>query len=296
MGFRYRVERMEKRADQSPTKTGRPHLVVFTDLDGTLLDATTYSFEAAKQALDALRVRRVPIVIVSSKTRAEIEPLRFMLDNHDPFIVENGAALYIPQGTFAFPLEQALLRGPYQVMEWGTPYAALRAALKELEQGLGCRVRGFGDMPAEEIAARTGLALSEAHRAKQREYDEPFFFEGSEVEPQTIARWLEKKAITCTRGGRFYHLTGDNDKGRACRVVIDCYRRQLGETLVTAALGDSLNDLPMLAIVDRPILVQKPDGSFDAEVQLPNLTYAPDIGPAGWNQAVLRLIANPGYS
>jgi len=267
-----------------------PPLVVFTDLDGALLDGITYSFDAAKEALDALRVRRVPLVLVSSKTRAEIEPIRFTLDNHHPFIVENGAALFIPQRTFTFPLERGAMRGPYHVIEWGVPYATLRAALKELEQAFGWHVRGFGDMPAEEVAARTGLSLSEAHRAKQREYDEAFLMEGPEVDPEDIAKRLGGRGLTCTKGGRFYHLMGDNDKGRACGVLIDFYRRQLGEPLTTVALGDSLNDLPMLGIVDRPILVQKPDTSYGPGVQLPNLVQAPGIGPAGWNQSVLRLM------
>lgn len=86
---------------------------------------------------------------------------------------------------------------------------------------------------------------------------------------------------------------GGSDKGRACRLLIDCYRRQFNSQrslLVTVAIGDSLNDLPMLAAVDRPVLVQKPDGSYDSEVRLANLIRAPGIGPAGWNQAILDLV------
>ena len=72
------------------------YFVVFTDLDGSLLDGETYSFESATQALKALRMRNIPLILVSSKTRAEMEPLRRRLNHRDPFIVENGAAVFVP--------------------------------------------------------------------------------------------------------------------------------------------------------------------------------------------------------
>ena len=268
-------------------------LVVFTDLDGSLLDSTTYSFEAAKEALAALRARRIPLVLVSSKTRAEIEPIRFRLEHVHPFIVENGGGVFIPTGYFDFPVPWAQVRGIFQVIELGTSCARLRAALKEIGQALGCPLRGFGDMSAEEIAERTGLSPAEALLAKQREYDEPFVFEGSVTFAEDVQRLAEARGLRCTQGGRFYHLMGDSDKGKACRVLIDCFSRRQDHAsggLVTVGIGDSFNDLPMLAAVDRPILVKKPDGTYDPKVQLPNLICTKGIGPVGWNQAVLDLL------
>ena len=268
-------------------------LIVFTDLDGTLLDPVTYSFDAAREALDLLRRRDIPLVLVSSKTRAEIEPLQSRLQNRDPFIVENGGGLFVPEGYFGFPLEGALPRGPYQVVEWGAPYPLLRQVLAEIRQVGGDGLRGFGDMTVEEVAKRTGLSLPEAARAMQREYDEPFVIEGSDRPLKEIQRLAESRGLRCTSGGRFHHLLGPSDKGRACRYLTECYRRHYAgeaEPLTTIGLGDSLNDLPMLAAMDRPVLVQKPDGSYDPAIQLPSLTRAAGIGPGGWNRAVLDLL------
>ena len=268
-------------------------LIVFTDLDGTLLDPVTYSFDAAHEALDLLRRRGIPLVLVSSKTRAEIEPLRARLQNRDPFIVENGGGLFVPEGYFGFSLDGAFPRSPYQVVEWGAAYSLLRQALAEIRQVVGDGLRGFGDMTVGEVAERTGLSLPEAVRAKQREYDEPFVIEGSARPLEEIQRLAESRGLRCTRGGRFHHLMGQSNKGRACRELIQCYRRHSAgeaEPLITLGLGDSLNDLPLLASVDRPVLVQKPDGSYDSAIQLPNLTRAPGIGPVGWNRALLELL------
>ena len=80
-------------------------------------------------------------------------------------------------------------------------------------------------------------------------------------------------ASAAREGGRFYHLMGANDKGNrepATRLNgIGRLEQQKGRTLVTVGLGDSLNDLPMLESVDYPILIQKPNGSYDQDVQLP---------------------------
>jgi mannosyl-3-phosphoglycerate phosphatase len=266
-----------------------PQIVIFTDLDGSLLDAQTYSFDAAREALDALRARSIPLIPASSKTRVEIERLRNSLDHHHPFIVENGGGVFIPKGYFDFPLEGAVLRGPYQVIELGLPYVALRLALKEIAHALGCRIRGFGDMTVEEIAERTGLNPSDAQLAKQREYDEPFLVETAPPPVDEIRLKAEARGLRCTSGGQFYHLTGSSDKGLACQYLIDCYRRRHG-AITTVAIGDSLNDLPMLAAVDRPMLVQRADGTYDPAVMLPGLVRAQGIGSPGWNRTVLAAL------
>ena len=147
---------------------------------------------------------------------------------------------------------------------------------------------------AEEVAERMGLPLQEAAWAKQREYDEPFVIEGPASLADEIRRLAESRGLRCTSGGRVHHLMGPSDKGIACRYLIDCYRRLFAresEPVVTVGLGDSLNDLPMLAVVDRPILVPKPDGTYDPRIDLPHLVRAPGIGPIGWNRAVLALLA-----
>ncbi|WHZ24031.1 MAG: HAD-IIB family hydrolase [Nitrospira sp.] len=268
-------------------------IVIFTDLDGSLLDAITYSYEAAEQALATIQQKDVPLILVSSKTRSEIEPLRLSLDNRHPFIVENGGALFIPKDYFPFPVGHAMTDGDYQVIEIGTPYAMLRTGLKKIGEVLGCRLRGFGDLSAEEVARLTGLSPVDALLAKQREYDEPFMIEEQVIAWSDLLRAADTQGLRCTRGGRFYHLMGSNDKGTAGKLLAQYYRRlahAAGHTLTTIGLGDSLNDLPLLATVDYPILVQKPDRSYDPNVHLPHLTRADGIGPVGWNRSLIDLL------
>ena len=269
-------------------------VVVFTDLDGTLLDEN-YSYERAKPAIDALLRSKVPIVFCSSKTRAEIEVYRKALGIKDPFISENGAAIFIPEGYFDFPYEYSKRRDGYNVIELGTDYSVLRATLEKIRKETGYKILGFGDMSAEELARDCGLSLREAELAKQREYDEAFrILDGVAAE---VLRRIEEAGLNHTRGGRYFHIMGNNDKGKAVRILTDLYAKKFGK-VQTIGIGDSLNDLPMLEAVDVPVLVKKPDGTYDSDVVVRlkgRLVKADGIGPEGWRKAMEELVIGEGH-
>ncbi len=267
------------------------NMIIFTDLDGTLLDACSYSFEKALPALRLLQEREIPLVICSSKTKKEIEWYRVLLHNRHPFITENGGGIFIPTGCFTpsrtapdMPLHK---NGIYEVMGLGTGYATLRKAVCDLRNE-GFAVTGFGDMTVEELAAVTGLPLEQAHMAKERGFDEPFLYSGGDDRIEKLAAAIREKGLSMTRGA-FFHLLGKNHKGKAVAILVDLYRGKFGE-VTSIALGDSPNDIPMLQCVDYPILVKKPDGHYDPAVRVDGLIRAEGIGPEGWNSALLDLL------
>lgn len=270
-----------------------PRLIVFTDLDGTLLDHQTYSYQAAQPAVEQLRRRRIPVVLCTSKARAEILPLREELKIYDPFVAENGGAIYVPRDYFPFPLPSARVESGYQVLELGVPYQKLVRALDEAAKTSGVKVRGFSRMSDREVAKLCGLPLPAARRARQREFDEPFVMEkGTAKQKERFFGWLQQRGLRWREGGRFLHLMGDNDKGVAMARLADLYRQQY-TTIRTVGLGDSPNDLDFLAAVDVPVLVALPNGRHDDEVRakVPQARLVPGIGPAGWNEAVLDILA-----
>jgi mannosyl-3-phosphoglycerate phosphatase len=167
--------------------------------------------------------------------------------------------------------------------------------LRQIEEAVGTPLRGFGDLSVDEVMANTGLSREDALRAMLREFDEPFLVNGPPKLIEEVCRQIVTRGLSWTRGGRFFHLTGNNDKGRAAEILLRCYKRQgrlanLPDDIETIGIGDSLNDLPLLLTVDYPVLVQKPDGSYDPDINLPNLIRAPGIGPTGWNRAVMELL------
>jgi mannosyl-3-phosphoglycerate phosphatase len=264
-------------------------ILVFTDLDGTLLDHRTYSFEPARPALRLLRKAGIPLIICTSKTRAEAEEIRATLGNADPFIVENGGAVFIPQGYFPGEPVASRLDSGFLVVELGTTYSRILEVFSRMKERLPGRLRGFSDMTVEEVARLTGLSIEQAARAKMREYDEPFILDDPHADLATVKAIAEPAGLSLTQG-RFFHLTGDNDKGRAVRMVKDMYAHTDGISPRTIGLGDSPNDFPLLENVDYPILVQKPGGQYEPSIRLDHLILAPGEGPVGWCEAVCKLI------
>lgn len=266
----------------------RRPLVVFTDLDGTLLDHSTYSFEPARPALDALAAAGVPVVFCTSKTRAETERWRGSLGNAHPFIVENGGAAFVPEGYFGSGARYDKRDGGYGIIEFGRPYAEIRRALDAIRAATGLPLRGFGDMSVEEIACRCGFSREEAALAAQREYDEPFVGADANV-LAAVVRAAGEAGLRIVSGGRFSHLVGDSDKGRAVRALQELYAADHGPVR-TVGLGDSPNDEPMLRAVDVPVLVRRPDGRHLDGLNLPGLVISLYAGPEGWREAILGLL------
>jgi len=225
--------------------------VVFTDLDGTLLNEK-YSCQEVKPLVSQLQALAVPIVICSSKARAEIEFYRKEIGLADPFTAENGSAIFIPKGYFSHGYAFSRQTAHYGVIELGIPYAVVRQKLANVKPSCHGKIIGFGDMTAEELAADSGLPLQLAKLAKMREYDEPFRIISGD-EKQVLAA-IKQEELNCTRGGRYFHLLGNCNKGKAVAVLKDLYIREFGET-VTFGVGDSTNDWEMLQMVDVPFVV-----------------------------------------
>lgn len=259
--------------------------IIFSDLDGTLLDARSYSLDAALPALERIQARAIPLVLCSSKTRAEIEACHLRMRNGHPFVAENGGGIFIPHGYFSTPGEGATV-GNYRLVTLGTPHAEIRRRFVALRERLGARVRGFGDMTAKQVAELTGLPCDQASLARQRDFDEPFVFDGAP--DQHFLRAIEDDGLSWTQG-RIFHILGRHDKGRAVEILKTLYAREFGP-IASIGLGDGLNDLPLLQAVDCPVLIRHEDGSFDARVDLAGLTRTRLPGPQGWNEAVLRLL------
>ena len=266
--------------------------VIFTDLDGTLLDHESYSHQPAQPALAVLRARNVPLVLCTSKTRLEVEAIRAELGNEDPFIIENGAAVVVPHGCFPFPISEGKRAGSCDLIQLGVPYEEVVAALRYASESSGCPVRGFHDMSVREVAARCGLTLYSAELAKAREYDEPFeVLTDSPKEICCLLNRIEVEGLTWTRGGRFYHIRGDHNKGQAVVIVAELYRR-LNPGIITVGLGDSPNDISLLETVDVPIVLPSPyrENVKAWRSSASRWRVGLHAGPEGWNQAVLQLL------
>lgn len=267
-------------------------LVIVTDLDGTLLDHNTYAAEPAMRALGRAQRMGVPVVLCSSKTRAEIESIRRRLDIVDPFIPENGGAVVAPEGYFVPPPPRSIVSQGRVTLELGRPYEEVVAVLKGVAAAEHLTVIGFSDMTVSEVAADCGLPLLDAQLAKMRHYDEPFKLVGADdIARGRFVRALRRRGVRVVSGGRYDHAMGDIDKGRAVGVLRGLFTG-MGGHVVMIGLGDGMNDLPMLRAVDHPVIVRNDLGGATSELAR-NVTAASVTrasGPAGWAEAVTTLL------
>jgi mannosyl-3-phosphoglycerate phosphatase len=268
--------------------TTTPRLVIFTDLDGCLLDRQTYSFEPAQAALRLIKEKKIPLVLVSSKTRVEMEGYRRKLKNGHPFVSENGGAIFVPKGYFSFPFSHERKWEKYFVLELGTFYPQIIRALEFIKKETGIRIRGFHDLSEEDLVSLSGLTREEAAGAKEREYDEPFLIEGGEKEIKTVKKKIRERGLNYAWGGRFHHILGKNDKGKAVQILKDFYKKEFS-SIQTVGIGDSLNDLPMLSAVDRPIFL-KGEEDLSEISPVKNLVLLEGTGPQAWNETILNIL------
>jgi mannosyl-3-phosphoglycerate phosphatase family protein len=266
------------------------NIVIFTDLDGTLLDSDSYSFEPALDAIKLIKEKNIPLVITSSKTAKEIMHYRDILENDHPFVSENGGGIFFPREYFRdapFWLDVGEKYGYYMVVQ-GTPYAKLVDVLKKLKTK-GFDIKGFSDMNVEEIQKITGLSEKEAKLAKERDFDEPIVADDS-VNLMALKMAIRDTGLRYT-SGKYLHLIGNSDKGKSVRIVMDIFTKNLGK-VAFVAVGDSINDLPMLLNVEYPIVVKKDDGTYDKYIMnsVPNIIYSNGRGPAGFNDAIIKIV------
>ena len=272
----------------------RPPLVVFTDLDGTLLDSRTYGVGSAREMLALLAARRIPVVFCSSKTAAEQRPLRRDLGlEHTPYIVENGSAVWVPDSAGLAVTDWPRLPGhpDERVRVLGQSADGVRAGLARATARTGQPVAGYADLTVRQIADLTGLDEPSSARARQRDFSETLIDQWPSAEWSALESALAAEGLTCRHGGRFRTVTGmESDKGRAARLVAGLYAVALGQTVVTAGIGDSANDEGLLASVNYPYLVARDEQSW-ADLDVPGLVRTPHPGPSGWIDAIHHLLA-----
>ena len=256
------------------------NIIIFSDIDGTLIDFETYSHVEVKSSVSRLISCQIPIVLCSSKTRAEQANLRHTLGIQDPYIVENGSAIVVPEDYFdnTIPL----------VVELGVKADDIQRVLNDIRQQTELEFKGYSDMTIAEISEVTGLDKTSAAEAKYREYSETIVTSLTPYLAQQLHKALVKNGLTLISGGKFHTVTSaQTDKGTAVTRLTNLYQEEWSD-IVTIGLGDSINDASMLAAVDQPFLVQKPNGHWQ-NMEQQSVTKVPAVGPRGWRLVVESL-------
>ncbi|MEP7306129.1 MAG: hypothetical protein ABJA98_11485 [Acidobacteriota bacterium] len=231
-----------------------PSILVLCDLDDTVFDPRTFRLNGTT-AFDRIERERLPLVFCSSKTRAELELIQQELGINQPFISENGAAVFIPRGYFGFGAADVIDIAGYEVVEFGKPHTEVVASLHRAAGRLDIEVIGFSDMSVEDVAIECDVSLLQARLAKLREYNE--LFRVVDAKPGALPRLfkaLRAAGLDCTSRGAYHHV-GAVHRDLGIQWLRRLYRRAFGE-VVTVAFGDHRGAAPLLRHADIPLVVQ----------------------------------------
>lgn len=261
--------------------------IVFTDLDGTLLDHFTYSYKDSLEGIKLLAKRKINLILVSSKTFAEMRLLSTKLKLKQPFIFENGAGIAFPE------------KKDFKIKLLGLSVEELDKKIEELSDKISPGIRTFSQMDAEEVQNRTSLSFEKAELAKKRLASLPFVITEEKQltidDINNINDEINNYGVTITKGGRFYHfISSTTSKGNAINYLLKILKEQNPdkEKFITMGIGDSLNDLPLLKEVDYPFAVRKHDGSI---LETDFAIYGTEnIGPKGFTEAVKLFVEKVG--
>lgn len=257
--------------------------IVFSDLDGSLLDHNTYEWEPARPALDELKRHNIPLVLVSSKTIAELENYRTELDLPHPVVAENGAVVHVPEDYFS-AAESSIADI--------TPRPVLQSIYAEVKQANDYNCQAFFELGPSGIVRVTGLTEEQAICADDRMASEPILWLDSEARMDQFEWEMNKRGLTCLKGGRFLHLLGKTSKEAAVNRLLEAYAYEWpSASIISVSLGDGPNDLGMLAATDIAVLIP---GMHKHEMSLSSqnrVLHPACSGPRGWNEAMLAILA-----
>ena len=252
---------------------------ISTDLDGTLLDHNSYRYDDATEALEYCQKRKTPIVLNTSKTESETKALHQCLNLSTPMVVENGSALIFNKSTL-------------KPKVFGQPRSIILDFIDNARTKHDIKLSGFNDLGIRGIIDNTGLSIQAAELAADKHYSEPFIWHGSNEQLNKFTALAKQHDLAILKGGRFYHLQGQTNKGKPLCWLQDNLEHLFStppENPSLICLGDNQNDVAMLNVADYPVWVRSP-------ITPPPLSnsntpiYTKNLGPKGWNEVVLELL------
>ena len=260
---------------------------VFSDLDGTILDFKDYSYKKAEEGIYILKKKKIPLILVSSKTLIEMKEIQKELRLTTPFIFENG-------GGIAFPSSDNTIQNNYHIETTGKEKEELMQKIGYVKKSVKTPIKTLFEMDLSEIIEMTNLSMKSAELIKKRSTTIPFVPINStaRIDIDTANSLLKGHKIAVTKGGRFYHFSSiEANKGNAVNKVIE-YLKDFNNTnkIITIAVGDSENDIPMFKVVDIPVLVKKHDKT-QIETGI-NIKKTESIGPEGFTEAIKSIFAD----
>ena len=261
-------------------------IIVFTDLDGTLLHRDTFQFDTIKNYIKSLINKGVIIIPNSSKTEMEIEKFNEELGVNLPFISENGASIHgLNLITSNFPNKLIVSREKEEL---------LKIFENKVPEKLKQKCFQISKMSKKDQENILGQKDEKLKNALNRKYTLPFLFKGDKNEKNRLLKLLSANSLTLQEGGRVSNLCDNVNKVKSMNKVVKILKK-IKEKIITIAVGDNYNDLDMLKNCDIPCLVFNDQFKLD-QINIDNLIFSNKPSPEGWADVIKKALAKLNYN
>ena len=252
-------------------------ILIFTDLDGSLLNRDNFEFGSIKNFIKELLSHDIFIIPNSSKTAKEITNFNEELEEKLPYIAENGSSIHdLNLINSNFPEKITLSREISELLE---------IFKKNVPNNLKIKCKFLKDLTKKEQLNILGLPADKIKFAIKRDYTVPFKFEGNKNQKEKLQKFIKSSGLTMQEGGRIINLCDKVSKSQAMKNVIKVFKKVSNEKLITIAVGDNFNDLDMLRNSDFPCLVFNDKFTLE-KININNCIVSKKPAPEGWEEIV----------
>ena len=251
-------------------------ILIFTDLDGSLLHRDTFKFDEIKDYLKELISKGIFIIPNTSKTEKEILQFNYELGSNLPFISENGSAINgLELLNSDLPKELILSREKNDLLNIFKNIVPIN---------LQNKCKWVSEMNKKEQSLVFGLEDKKLNMALNRKYTIPFVFEGTKNQRNELSKIIKNEDLYLQEGGRVINLTDRVSKAKALQIFVRFLKKN-NKNIKTIAVGDNYNDLDMLKKSDFPCLVFNDKFTLD-KIPINNLITTNKPSPEGWADVI----------
>lgn len=243
----------------------------------------------------------IPAVWLTSRSRLQFDDARRKHGHAQPFIAEDGCAVYLPEGYFHLtPLadtprakKAATVRlGRFTVIPVAGALPAAADALETLSEDTGVPVVTLRSLSPRELAQNTGLPQREAELARQRDFDDIFFFAGvSEEEVEKFLAEGRNRNLQFRQHGVLWSAAVGASVQRCIRELAKLYDRALRYHAHTLAIATPELAGSLFPFCERTILLSEGAEDSPAPPGTPHARRLPLNSPDVWEQLLAFISA-----
>ncbi len=260
-------------------------LIIFTDLDGSLLHRDNFEFDEIKDYLKNLIDDGIIIIPNTSKTERETEEFLKQLGSKLPFISENGSVINgLNLLKKDLPQKLILSRDKNEL---------LKIFNNEVPKNLIIKCKWIYLMDKNIQSNILGLSKDNLDFALDRKFTIPFIFEGTKNEKIELNKILKILGLTLQDGGRVVNLCDNVNKAKSMQIFLRFLKKDK-KKIKTIAVGDNYNDLDMLKNADIACLVFNDQFKQDL-INLDNLIVSNKPSPEGWADVIKTALVKIRY-